>query len=411
MNFLSRKKVYAFSLAFTVFYLALGQQEFLLYGETVKETGFLTFIFVIVAALIMPGEKSAPPLLVWLYVIIAAFSIFYVVNTSDSLHGIVIRTQWLLLVIAAVLVLSTINDQKSLKFVLESIAIGYVWFAVALVVIIFTMGDEIIFRNRLMLGGINPNQSATVAIAGAPFLLYLAINNRGLWRYFYAGLSLFLVLVGLLASRQVFLGTILALGLFYLGMARGWRIKVLWKLILVMVLAIVMFFIGIWLADTLWHEQFLIARAFDLDPRERWVNITAPYLSVINERIFFGIFGQTGLQWQEDPTIGYHPHNAYVAWWYLGGASLGIPILFLVIATLWKSFRLFLGKNSFPRSDGDMARSLIIGVSVSGYLVATVTARIYYPTFELAFVHMFCGMLILASSKQKKARALGAIHR
>src|SRR4051794_27578389 len=79
---------------------------------------------VIISALMHPGPRRRLPLIVWAYPLIAVLSFVYVLTVNDTAHALVIRLQWVLTTLSALLVLRVATNQERLMPILRGLAVG-----------------------------------------------------------------------------------------------------------------------------------------------------------------------------------------------------------------------------------------------------------------------------------------------
>src|SRR5689334_7042811 len=83
-------------------------------------------VLVVISALMHPGPRRRLPIIVWAYPLIAALSFVYVLTVLDTTHALLIRLQWVLTSLSALLVLRIATSQERLMPILRGLAVGCV---------------------------------------------------------------------------------------------------------------------------------------------------------------------------------------------------------------------------------------------------------------------------------------------
>jgi hypothetical protein len=353
-----------------------------------KATGFAAILAVAFAAWFDVGPKRRLPVVVWAYPALAALSFIYVMTVVDITMALVLRTQWLLMTLAAVFVARTIVDEASLYRVLRAIGLGACVAALAPLSDLLLHPGEAINKGlgRFEPYGANSNQIGVLFSLAAPLALYLAYQTRNsLMKPYYLGSSVMALGMGLLTGSRSTLVTIvipsiptmISLGRKPMAAAAA---AVLGLVILVFVVA-----------QAGSHTAF---ERFDSLQTNR-VQVAEEYAAqALSERPLFGLLGSSGMSYFRDEDIGKHAHNAYLDAMYLGGLSYGIPLLVMVGLSQAAAAFLFMRRRSLGVEP--LTIGFLVAFMFTIYAQGFVNEVMYYPTYEWAFMHILLSTLLLS---------------
>ena len=377
-------------------WLVIGRlSEIGLISQVAKATGVTGLGLVALAAWLDPGPRRRLPALAWLYLVMGLLAFIYVLTVRDRALALVIRIQWLVLVIAALSVARTLTDEASVVRVVRSLAIGFV------IGVFVALSDLVLHPNeafRLGLGrffpyGANANQIGTVFAVSVPLAFYFALRTRTMLVRLpllgvcgiAAGLGL---LTGSRSTMVVMLGASLPL---VLSLTR--------RPVVVAIGAAILFAVVTWVMGLGQGQDVNLERLINLQTARYQTVIE--YVRYISERPIFGLLGTEGQSFlQEDSPLG-HPHNAYLEVLYLGGLSYSIPLFILVGVTLRAAFVVWRHRR---RSGADpLLISMLTALMVMVYAHGFVNGSIYYPTYAWAFLHVMLSLFFLGLASDLKS--------
>lgn len=386
------------SLALMVLWLALGRLPGLGMVHAVCKTGGIAaFGIVALAAFMTPRPHAPVARIAWLYPIISVFSILFVITTVDRTVALVTRAQWFMLMIAVIGVVRTVTDEASLLRILRWMAIGS---AIAMLVIFAALALNPLTAFRAGIGrfepwGANANQIGVDFSLAAPLMLYFSLRatntlSRSVWLGFFglaAGLAL------LTASRSILITVIAP------------AIPMLWSMrkrpFFVISAAVVggAVFVAL-IADAVGSAN--VQRLTSLETGR--VEIFQEYWKIVGQRPLVGLLGTQGESFAADPSVGAHPHNAYLEMLYVGGIAYLLPFLLLMIATTLATFRVWTKRFSLG-VDPLLVSTLACFMAII-YAHGFVNGTINYPTYSWAFLHVLVSVLFLSWARRMSEGSL-----
>lgn len=336
----------------------------------------LFFGFLVVAALAHPGPKRRLPWYCAALVVLAGISFLYIRGVLDFQVAFILRAQWLMITVAGLLVVRTIRDQQSLRYVLEGMALGMLGG-------VLLTGSQLVVNpahafsmgfGRFSPYGANPNQIGLLFAMAIPISLYLAVTAKSnAVRFgFLAVMCLAILQSALTLSRaSMFIAALPSIPtLFVLCRHPG-------VIILGLVAAYV---IGSQTIDDL--EGFDLEHV-STDAVEKRFDHTLHLLEVVERRPMFGLLFTKHEHFVHEDI---NAHNAYVDLLYLGGYSLAIPHFALFLFGHYSAWLTWINRR---QSGFDpLAISMLAAFSVCIFLHGFINGTILYPTYIWSFVHV-----------------------
>jgi len=378
------------SLVLMVIWLTLGRLPDLGFIQAVtKSTLTGSFLLVITAAYLHPGPKRMLPPIVWLYPVMAVISVIYVLRVEDRTLAIVLRFNWLLLVIAAIRVAKTIVDSHSLHYVIRSLCVG--------LMLGLLVPFSALVRNpheafgggfhRFSPFGANPNIIGTLFLLSAPICVYLFFHDKArVWRFLLIGFGALAVALGLLTSSRsvIFLMAIPIAAVIMKEMRRP----------ILMLVAGGILSIVIWWILGLTGSETRFSRLGNLETSRGEIRLE--YSRIIARRPIFGLMMASNESYLISNEIGAHPHNVYVETLYLGGISYALPMFFLMFRAAYGTLRIWWRRKQIWIAP--LTANLLAGLMATFFLHGIVNGSIMYPTYAWAFAHILFSLLAITWS-------------
>lgn len=385
------------ALSLTVAWLPLSEYHDLgIIQAIAKTTGFAVYMLLAVTAWMDPGPRRRLPLMAWLYPAAAMLGFLYILTVTDRPLALVIRMQWLTLVIAALSVSQTIVDKASLLRVVQAITVGL---AIALVVplsdLVLHPGGAFHARGRFSPYGMNSNHVGIVFGLAAPLALYAAIRtSRTIWKAL-------LIVVVVAAVSMTLLTASRSTVWFMAGSALPLALAMTGRPMMTLFGAFVLV-VGV---------NWALGKAGDV-PLERLatletrrVEIAQDFLGVIAQRPWFGLLGTEGESFRVAETAfiaGANPHNAYLHILYFGGISYALPMFTLAAFTGWCTFRTWKGRRQIAADP--LLINMLVAMMVMTYAHGFVNESMYYPTTPIAFPHVLLSAIFMGLAMDLKQR-------
>jgi len=339
----------------------------------------MSFLSVMTILAVLMGDQKLLPWSICQYALTAsaAISIFYVLDATDATKAVILRIQWLLLVMAASLTASAVRSQEQLVYVLKSICMGLgVGCAICLTPLIVNPASAINSGiGRFMPYGCNPNQIgitfAMTAILGA----YIWLRTTTVVSRYLCGFSAALgfALLVVTVSRTA----ILICAVAYLPL-----LPVLIRRPLPAAIIVCVMCGGVWKLLGIAEDASFARFDEGLDRSEFWEIGYNEFC----QRPIFGMLGVTDLPAVE-LDVQDNTHNAFLSVLYLGGLSIGIPVFLCQLQGLFAAIWLWFNRRKAAYDP------ILIGVlaacSVMHVAHGFANAIIYYPTHLWAFWNIF----------------------
>ncbi|MEX0642673.1 MAG: O-antigen ligase family protein [Pirellulales bacterium] len=342
----------------------------------------LSFVLLAIAAYLQPGKRMPIPKVCWGYVLVGTAAIWCVIETEDRSLAIVVRVQWLMLTVSALLCVRTVVDERSLRRVLYGVYCGccvscLITFSAIAVAPIQALQNGF---GRFMPYQANPNQIGILFAVTTALGMYFSLRTRS---------SL---------ARVCYIGcTAIALGQCVLTLSRGSFLVIALAATPSVFVALRRPVFAIVSLGCLGAVLVCLMRVVESSDYERIgvgvedrSALTLAVLDEVKERPLFGLANTEGLE-AYNPDL--NAHNAYVEMLYLGGISLGGPLIALQLLGHWSMVRVWLVRRRFPVDP--LLLSVLAGFSAALFVHGFVNDMIFYPTFSWAFLNVFIACLFI----------------
>ena len=373
------------TLASMVAVLTIGRlPEIGLVADVAKVTSGFMFLFVALAAVQRPGRKMRIPGICWAYPVVAVATILCVVDAADRTYALAIRTQWLVLVLSALLTVRVIVSEQVLKRVLAALFVGMtISCLITVTALLFEPGGAV--QNafgRFMPYGCNPNLIGVMYAATVGLGMYFSLTTRpSIEKTFSIACT---VLAAILSLLTVSRGAFLVIGLTTLPLSFRAMRRPMFAIVTMGVLA------------ALLYSLLGFVESCDFDRLGTDVSRRTP-LDVVEEirlRPYWGVGFTQGLN-AYDPEL--HAHNAYVTMLYLGGFVTSLPLFALQLYGQFCMARTWQRRYQLPIDP------LLIGV-LAGFSVALsvhgfVNEVVYHPTYTMAFLNVLVPCLFITLNR------------
>ncbi len=362
-----------------------------------KATFAVPLLAVTFAAWMHPGRKNKIPWLYWIYIVSPLWAAVCVMSTTSRFLVWIYLLCSFLSAIAAMQVLRTITDRRSLSYVINAYSAGLV-IPLAIIFLAAFIGSSehhVSVMGRFAPFGAQPNQFIPLLVQMIAMAIYQFHTHKNALYKLLALPIMGILVVALLktGSRQ---GIVLAAAILLpYGIVMIRR-----PIYLVLFLAAAVGGAS-WVINQGEGSSKQIRRASDFSDSSGRVDIAMIYISdVLPQRPLFGLLGTSGFPHHLDPSIGHSPHNGYLEMLYWGGWSLGLPLLIAVVATLHAIFRLLL---NYSQLNIDGPTILILSSAMgSVYLCGFFSSLIYASIDSMEFFHFLLSGLLLAISRDLK---------
>ena len=347
-----------------------------------------TYLLIAMSAVIHPGPKRQLPQVVWIFVIVAIASIFYVLTTEERARAVVMRVQWVCVTLAGVYTARTIVSYSDLRRVIDGLTWGCI-FAIALPFsgfLIDPLGSFLKGQGRFEPWGANSNQIGMLFALTTPLLAYaiMSLKKPSLKPFLLSCLVVTLGMALMTASRQTLLAIILVMiPVFF----------VLVKRPIFMILAIGMGVIGLSFMLSI-GENAEFDRLGNLESGRLDIWYTY-WTQVFPSRPLFGLLGTAGQSFEKSLIeVGQHPHNAWFYLMYLGGATLALPMFYLTVYSSYCGVKLWKFRNYLPGNP--LLYSILVMLLLAMYIQGLFNQVVYWPTYTWSFLHVVLACLFIA---------------
>jgi hypothetical protein len=339
--------------------------------------------YIAIIATVLCNHPDRRPLPGWTVIMLAvsACGIGYVMEATDANLAVAARLQWLLMAGAASLLATTVTSHDRLVGILLSLGLGLgVGCSVTLIPFLFDPARGIAaMYGRYMPYGCNPNQIGSVYTATAIIGSYLYLNLRQSYVRFACGLMAAIALALLVI-------TISRLGLLIVAFAAMAMLREISRRPLQMVTIAAVLGVVVYQVLMAADGMSLVRIDAGLDRSHYWL-LGWEHLQ---ERPWFGMLGVGDRAvFDTDGNL----HNAYLSFLYVGGLTLGLPLLAWEFRSLVACVQLFMrrppGRNTAVFA---VLVAYAVGLKASGFA----NEIIYYPVYTAAFMHVFLSGYFLA---------------
>lgn len=380
------------SLAAMVFISVLGKLlDFDTIANVAKAFQAISFILVAIAATMHPSRQRRLHDACWLFPILGFVGVFYVQNTLDFEIAVILRLQWFILALSAVAVARVVVDQRSLRYVLEGLAIGMLAGCMLTIIPIITSPFTAFTAvGRFCPYSANANQIGLFFAISVPVGVYLLLSSKSIEGKVFAA-----VLVTL-ASTQVLLTVSRAAIILAVVPSIPLMIHLLRQPVYAGLASLMVLFVGSWLIG---QSHDLTLDHLDGGGIQSRVAHVREVLPTIEERLFTGLMFTTTEFANPDE---FNSHNAYVELMYLGGLSLALPHFFLFGWAHWCAIRIW-GRRKMTKYD-PRAIAMLVTFSLCAFCHGFVNGMVLYPTYVWAFFNvLIASFLITESSPDRRS--------
>jgi hypothetical protein len=353
-----------------------------------KVTEFALYLLVAVAAIADAGPKRKLPATAYGYVAVGFLGFAYIWTVVDLDLAAAIRIQWILLILASLMVARTVVDEASLMRVLRALMFGC---GIALLLpfsnLVMNPGAAFKATGRFSPYEVNSNHVGVLFALSMPLALYMAYRKGEAWWWKLAcsGAAVLALMMGLItASRSTMAVMIGSSGPVALAFSRR---------PIVMMLAGAAILGGLAFALT-FSDYVNFSRMGSIETPGRDLQHDL-YAELFTERPLFGLLGTEGESFLKLETIDTaHAHNAYLQQLYLGGLSYGIPLFGIALLTIWSTAVSWFGRRRFAMDP--IAMSVLAAIMAMTYAHGMVNSSMYYPTTVISFTHILFSVLFLS---------------
>lgn len=359
-----------------------------------------SYLLVSFCALIHPGPRVRMPQVVVWWPATAIFACIFPLYVDNVILALALRFEWILLIVAAILVCRTITDREAAMAVVRAIGIGLLLGCMIAVTSIAVQGHKAFKLGRLDPYGANSNQIGVVIAAAVPFFLYMGLRARMMalrWGFIFMS-AVAAAMVVITASRSsVVVAGLCVMPFIFSGMKRTAMGLSL------MAVAAVVLIPFVYNPEVKPEQEDVetagLSRLGSVDtPR---YEIFARYLDEsISKRPVFGLLGQTETSVLRDDDIGMHPHDAYLETMYLGGIVYLLPMLLIIFISAGSA--IYVMRRRQQMGFDPLMLSMFGVMLISMYAHGFVNGSIFYPTSAWAFLHVFLSCFMIGTAWRHK---------
>lgn len=386
-------------LALMVVWLTLSQMSDLAAIQALTKASIpAVYLYIILTAMVAPGARRNVSLPAWLLFAVACFTPLYVFTTADNQVALLIRLNWILLVLATIVTTRTITDDASLRYVIGWLFVGIVVAtAIASSALVFDPGAA--FRagiNRFRPYDAQSNEIGTLFVLATAFGLYYGLTGPGLFRrivgFGTAGVGF--GLAAMTVSRSVVFPALLAAMPTLFKMVRHPIIVILGVLVVAGVI------------------QFLIQVGSDAEvDLERLGSLESGRYQLFQEYVtelsnrpafnqVFGLMLTRDQSFRVSEEADMHAHNAYLELAYMGGLSYVLPMLALEAYGLYCAFYVWYRRRTLDNDP--LLITLLASLLGITLLHGMTTGTIYSHSNPWAFWHIFLLVFFMTAAHHLK---------
>ena len=344
------------------------------------------FLLVAIAAILHPFEKRKIPGILLVYPIMAFIWIFLVLGVDERNVAIVLRVQWLLVTIAAVLVLRTLVYYEDFMRIVNAFTIGCI---IALMIPISSLvlnPAESFLRGigRFQPYGTNSNQIGMLFALATPLIAYAMLTwKRPLLRPILIFLLTLTIGMALMTGSRM---TVLAIALVMLPI-----LFVLTKRPVITIVGVAFAIVSLgWMMSL--GDNLPLGRLVSLETQR--TELWSRYVSdVFSQRPLFGLLGTTGESFFRANEVGQHPHSAWFNLMYHGGLFLFIPMFLMVIYSTFAGYQVWRVRKLLG---GDpLLYSMMFVLMIAMYVQGCFNQVVYWPTYSWSFLHVVLAVFFI----------------
>ena len=395
-----RKWRLSFAIVFAILWLTFGKMmDMPLLQALSKATTIVAHIAVALAAHFHPGPRRRLAPICWLYVAMAIISPIYILTTLDRDITLILRLNWFMLVLAALLVVRTITDDASLRYIINAITLG----AALATFFVFTalIQDPAAAirhgKGRLGAYGSSSNHIGPLFCLTAPLCLYAAMKTKNMivkW----GSIGFATIAIGLsvlTASRSVVF--VIAIPLLPMLIALTKR-----PIFTVLAVGIVLLSLGWFLGEGVGGDVN-VGRLGSLESGR--YALWGAYIQNLLERssfsILFGLLFSHGQYANLDPELNWYPHNSFLLMMHTGGFSYWVPMMFLVVYSAGCTIYTWIHRKML--SNDPLLISTLAAFLAAIYAHAMVVEMIYGHGNPWALFHIILASLFMTVAGDLRA--------
>ena len=337
------------------------------------------FLLVAYAAAVHPAPKRHIPGILWVYPVMAFCWIFLIAGVEERMVALVLRMQWLLVTVAALSLLRTINTFEDFMRIINALTVGCMIALLLPISALVLNPAESFLRGigRFQPYGANSNQIGMLFALSAPLIGYAMMS----WKR----ISLRPLLVFLIA---LIIGMVLLTGSRMTALAIAMTLMpivfVLTKRPVISLLGLAIAAGGIALIMSM-AEDTAIDRFGSLESQrtELWgLYIT----NVFPNRPLFGLLGTGGESIFRAKEVMQHPHSAWFNLMYHGGLFLLIPMMTMVIYSAYSAYQVW--KARIQLGGNTLLYSIMCMLLFAMYVQGCFNQVVFWPTYTWSFLHV-----------------------
>ena len=352
-----------------------------------KITSGLLFLLMGLAAILRPVNKRSMPGIAWLYFVASFYLLVCMLGVSGKVDAIVIEIQWIFALLAGVAAVAAMTTLEDVDKMFWSLGLGLIIaLCIPLSAIVLDPSSAfIIGMNRFAPWGSSSNLIGLLFVVAGPTLLYMIMSTQSN--------SLKPILIGFLianigmailtGSRMTVFSLAISLGLMAVPLVKRPGLMVAGAVIGAILMPI---FLGV--------NEDAAARLGELSSSGR-LDIWWNYLMLSLERPL-GLFGTTGMDIEQDPSVGAHPHSSWAEMLFLGGwpylMLMAIPALYGVRCAI----RVWQQRELYAVSNHQFLIHAMTAFIASIYFQSLFNQALYHPTYTLSFLGILLTVLFMA---------------
>ncbi len=353
-----------------------------------KLSSGIPYLLVAFSAAMHPGPKRRLPGVVWLFVIVAVVSIFYVMTTEERMRGLVMRVQWVSVTLAGVFTARTIVSFSDLKRIIDALTWGCIFaLGIPMSSLLLNATDTFLKgRLRFVPWGSNSNQIGMLFALATPLLAYavMTLKKISLKPFLLAMLFFTLGMAIMTQSRQV----LIAIALVMIPI-----IHILSKRPIFTMFSILVGILSLtWILSMGESSDFERLGTLESGRPEVWYLY---WTEVFPQRPIFGLLGSSGQSFEKAIIeVGMHPHNAWFYYMYLGGVSLAAPMVYLTVYSSYCGIKVWKQREHLPGTP--LLYSILIMLLLAMYIQGLFNQVVYWPTYTWSYLHVVLAGLFIA---------------
>lgn len=388
LAFTPRRFYFALSIIFFMIWMNISRFQGLgPVAALAKGTYWLPTLFIVVTAAFHSGPRRPIPPIYWIYLVIPFWAAICIATTNDRALGAIYQFNFFLSALAAILVLRTIVDARSLSYVLTSCFIGLLLPFAFCIIALLIGGGRHYHHGRFTPFGVGSNQIIPLLIQVMALGTYQfqALRRLSLKMASLAVVGIAAALILRTGSRQ---------GVALVAAAFLPYCLVMIRRPIYMALFILVVGGGLYWVFAIAPDAGAVGRATNFEDSGGRLPIALEYLQIFTQRPATGLLGTHGFSIIKDPTASAHPHNSYLEMLYWGGLSLFVPLAIAIASTLYALAKLYWHRDRL--TIGKEQTLLLASTLFAIYLHGLVGVMVYTSVSTWPFLHFLLSGLFLA---------------